>query len=319
MTENIGDRIVYARDLEEHFDTRGKHARAVAKGREQRIARGAYMARDAWEALDARNQYLARIYAVGETRRARPVLSHWSAAAIHDLPIVGAWPKLVHVAVPPATGGRSRNGVVKHALRLGDCDVVEIDGILVTSLPRTIVDIASSASPFSAIAMIDRALHIDRHGKHPPLLQRFELLAMRESMLPFRGHMRSLDLIQFAETAAGSPLESASRYSMRTIGCPRPRLQMSFYDDEGFIGDTDFDWPDFRHIGEADGKQKYFEPEYMAGRTPKQVLLAEKNREDRLRAVSLGFTRWDWATATNPRALRQLLSRAGLPMGVPWV
>lgn len=318
MTDNLGDRIVYARDLEEHFDTRGQHSRAAAKGREHRVARGAYMDRAIWEALDARNRYLARIHAVAETRRAQPVISHWSAAAIHDLPVVGAWPKLVHVIVPPTTGGRSRNGVVKHALRLQDIDIVEIDGMLVTSLPRTIVDVAGSSSPFSAISMIDRALHIDRHGKHPPLVQRHKLLATRESMLPFRGHARSLDLIEFAETAAGSPLESASRYSMRTIGCPRPRLQMSFFDDDGFIGDTDFDWPDFGHIGEADGAQKYFDPEYMAGRSPKQVLLDEKNREDRLRAVSRGFTRWGWATATNPRALRQLLLTAGLPMGVPW-
>lgn len=319
MTDFAPEGIVYARDLGDHFDTRGQHARAAANGAEHRVARGAYMQRGSWEALDSRNRYLARIRAVAETRRARPVLSHWSAAAIYDLPILGAWPQLVHTVVRPTTGGRSRNGVVKHTLRLGESDVVEIDGMQVTSLARTIVDLASSSSPLSAISMIDRVLHVDRRGGHPALLQREELLATWESMLPFRGHVRSLDLIKFGENAAGSPLESASRYSMRTIGCPRPRLQTPFFDDDGFIGDTDFDWPDFRHIGEADGDQKYFEPAFMAGRTSRQVLLDEKNREDRLRAVSRGFTRWGWAVATNPRALRQLLSTAGLPMGVPWV
>lgn len=318
MTDGTGDRIVYSRDLGERFDSRFLHARAVRAGSELRIARGAYLPRELWVASDKRGRYLLRIRAVAETRRLPPVLSHWSAAAVHDLPVVGAWPARVHLIVGKTSGGRSRNGVVKHNLRLDDRDVVVVDGLRVTSLARTIVDVASLNNPLSAIAMVDRVLHVDGRSRTQVLMGKGELLEMWESMLPFRGHARSRDLIEFGETAADTPIESVSRFHMRLIGCPRPRLQTPFFDSQGFIGRPDFDWPDFGHIGEADGARKYLDPAYREGRSADEVVHDEKVREDRLRAVSRGFSRWPWTVARNPGALRQLLASAGLPMGRRW-
>lgn len=319
MADAVDQRIVFARDLGEHFDTRFVHARAATAGSELRVARGAYLPRDVWEASDARGRYLLRIRAVAETRRVPPVLSHWSAAAIHNLPVVGQWPAQVHLMVGKTSGGRSRNGVVKHNIRLDDRDVVVIDGMRVTSLARTIIDVTSLNHSLSAIAMVDRVLHFDVRSRTPALLRRAQLLHTWESMLPFRGHARSRDLIEFGETAAATPIESVSRFHMRLIGCPRPRLQTPFFDRQGFIGEPDFDWPDFAHIGESDGDLKYLDPDYRGGRTADQVVRDEKVREDRLRAVSRGFTRWRWAVALNPRALRDLLEDAGRPMGQRWV
>lgn len=318
MADGTGNGIVYSRDLGEHFDTRFLHARAVTAGSELRVARGAYLPRELWEGSDERGRYLLRIRAVVETRRQPPVLSHWSAAAVHDLPVVGAWPTRVHLIVGKTGGGRSRNGVVKHNIRLDDRDVVMVDGLRVTSLARTIVDLTSLNYPLSAIAMVDRVLHVDARSRGPALLGREELLHMWESMLPFRGHARSRDLIEFGETAADTPIESVSRFHMRLIGCPRPRLQTPFFDRHGFIGRPDFDWPDFGHIGESDGDRKYLDPEFRGGRTADQVVRDEKVREDRLRAVSRGFSRWRWVVARNPGALRQLLADGGLPMGQRW-
>lgn len=318
MADGNEHRIVYSRDLDEHFDTRFIHARAAAAGTELRVARGAYLPRELWRASDRRERYLLQIRAVAETRRRSPILSHWSAAAVHDLPVVGRWPTRVHLIVGKTSGGRSRNDVVKHNLSLDGGDVVMVDGLRVTSLARTIVDIASLNHPLSAIAMVDRALHVDARSRVPALLERAELLRTWESMLPFRGHARSRNLIEFGETAADTPIESVSRFHMRVIGCPRPRLQTPFFDHWGFIGRPDFDWPDFGHIGEADGDRKYLDPEYRGGRTADEVVRDEKVREDRLRAVSRGFTRWPWEVAMSPGALRQRLADAGLPMGRRW-
>jgi hypothetical protein len=47
-------------------------------------------------------------------------------------------------------------------------------------------------------------------------------------------------------------------------------------------------------------------------------MIDEKIREDRLRALPLGVSRWRWNIAINPAALRALLSAAGLPMGISW-
>jgi hypothetical protein len=130
--------------------------------------------------------------------------------------------------------------------------------------------------------------------------------------MPFRGHARAADVIGFAETRADSPLESVSRVYMRLIGCPRPLLQSRFFDYQGFIGETDFDWPEFGLLGEADGDVKYLDPDYRQGRTADEVVRDEKVREDRLRALPRSVT------SSNPQALRKHLLAVGLPMGIRW-
>lgn len=308
----------YVRDLSDPYETRHQHARAVTTGRERRVARGVYVPEQAWAPLDARERYVALVRAVGRTRRFRPVISHWSAAAVHGLPITGPWPSVVHTIVGPTAGGRSRGGVVKHSLRLEDADVVELDGLLVTSVVRTVLDIASVGNFMTAVTMADRAIHVDRFGRRPPLCTKDELRDAWERSLPFRAFARSREVIAFAETNADSPLESVSRVTMRVIGCPRPRLQTPYYDHAGFIGDADFDWPDYRMIGEADGDIKYLDPMFRNGRTAEQVVLDEKIREDRFRALPRTVTRWRWRIAVRSDLLRAHLTAAGLPMGRPW-
>jgi hypothetical protein len=102
------------------------------------------------------------------------------------------------------------------------------------------------------------------------------------------------------------------------IGCPRPLLQTPYYDRAGFIGEADFDWPDYGTVGEADGDIKYLDPGFRNGRTAEQVVLDEKIREDRFRALPRTVSRWRWAIAIRPERLRERLMTAGLPMGRPW-
>jgi hypothetical protein len=121
---------------------------------------------------------------------------------------------------------------------------------------------------------------------------------------------RALD---FADSRSGSPGESLSRVVMHQVGFPQPMLQERFEDERGLIGFTDFWWPEFRLIGEFDGATKYVDQRFTAGSTSARVLMAEKRRENRLRALGPGVTRWDWRAATHPPELRALLIEAGLP------
>src|SRR5690606_23830406 len=105
--------------------------------------------------------------------------------------------------------------IAQHNRFLEDDEVVEIDGMLATSVARTVLDIATVASRFTAVAMADRALYVDRFRRDEPLTTKDELCALWEGSLPFRGHVRSRDVIEFAETLAESPLESVSRVTMR--------------------------------------------------------------------------------------------------------
>lgn len=68
-----------------------------------------------------------------------------------------------------------------------------------------------------------------------------------------------------------------------------------------------------RTRGEFDGRAKYLKPEYLNGRTASQVVINEKNRENRLRALGLTVVRWEWATALDRQRLQAVLRSAGLP------
>lgn len=311
--------LVLVRDLGDPNATRQQFARAARAGSEFRVARGAYLPTAYWQRLNDRDQYLARIGAVAETRRAAMVLSHWSAAAVHGLPIMGGWPHEVHATISPTSGGRSRGGVVKHAARLTDDDIVNVDGLLVTSKARTALDLATVGSFVAGALAVDRVLHADRRDRSiPPAATKAELLAVWERALPFKGHRRALKVIEFGVEDADSALETVSRVNMMVIGCPKPRLQTPYSDYQGFIGEVDFDWPEYGVVGEADGAIKYLDPSYRSGRTAEQVLLAEKDRHDRLAALPKRVSRWRWSVGVDASALRARLAQAGLPMGIPW-
>lgn len=306
--------IRFVRDIRDSFGSRQNLARAAQSGGVHRVARGAYLPFDTWSALDDREKYVALIHAVAATRKIRPIFSHWSAAAILGLPMIGSWPDTVHVIAGQTAGGRSRNRVVKHSLRLDDADVVEIDGLLVTSAARTVLDIAAIATPLVAVTMADRVLHVDRRGQRPAMATKAELFDVWERSHPFRAHVRTKKVIEFSTPLADSPLESVSRVNMKVIGCPPPQLQSRFYDYLGFVAETDFDWPSLKLIGESDGAAKYLDEHYRSGRSAAQVLLDERKRENRLRAMKLDVTRWGWSTAISPGALRAHLRHAGLPV-----
>jgi hypothetical protein len=306
--------LIFARHLTGADDSRRRHARAAASGAEVRISRGAYLAADAFDALDERQRYLLRIRSIAETRRARPVISHWSAAALHRLPMLGHRTSVVHITQPVDSGLRSANGVVRHSAPLLDSEVVEIGGILVTSISRTVLDLAACEDALAAVALADAALHVPRFGRRPPLTTPELLRQAWELRLPFRGHARSLDVIGFAVTNAETPIESVSRVTMRTIGCPAPALQVPHFDSRGFIGETDFYWDEYNVIGEADGDQKYLDAAHRSGRSAERVVLDEKIREDRLRAIPRRVVRWRWREAIDPRALHRILSGAGVPL-----
>jgi hypothetical protein len=294
--------------------SRRTHARRVLSKTETRVANGVYVETEPWRNLAQRDRYLLMIRAIAQTRRKDMVLSHWSAAALHGLPIVGPWPSQVHVSIGRVSGGRSRRGVAKHALVVSDNEVVEIDGMLVTSIPRTLIDLSIYGAPSTAIVALDRALLVDRQGRTPALVQPGELWDSYIARGTFRGAARARRMLEFGTEHSESPLESVSRLNMKIIRCPLPELQVAFHDHAGLIGYTDFYWRNSRLVGEADGDVKYLNESLRGGRTADEVVLDEKRREDRIRALHEGVTRWPWAIGINPQALRAHLRRAGLPI-----
>lgn len=129
-----------------------------------------------------------------------------------------------------------------------------------------------------------------------------------------RAHRRFRTVRSFVDGRSGSPGESLSRAVLHDRGWPPPILQQPFYDRSGLIGYVDFWWPQFGVIGEFDGYVKYSQGRYLRGATPADAVVAEKRREDRLRALFEVRTvvRWMWSDVTRAERLDGLLAAAGM-------
>lgn len=72
------------------------------------------------------------------------VISHDSALALYDLS--DAMPTAIHVTVP-RTASRRRRGLRLHTNQISHEEITNHEGLPVTTVPRTIVDVASSGLP----------------------------------------------------------------------------------------------------------------------------------------------------------------------------
>lgn len=290
--------------------------RLVDRGILHRLNRGQYVAQREWELLSKDQRYQVRVLAAATSRTAPPPLSHESAAVMWGFPVLGAWPLEVHFLSGRTSGGRSYSGIRIHAVGFDARDVVMRDGVLVTTVERTVVDLAARLDVKSAVAVIDRSLAVDRFGRVPPLTKKVKLRETLERMLPFRGSVRARALIEFGTELSGSTGESCSRVDIALNGFPDPVLQQTFVID-GTSYDTDFFWREFDSVGECDGDSKYFDPAILRGRTTAQVVKAEKDREDAIRRKVAAFARWNSAIAMSQYRLRDRLVELGLPPGRP--
>lgn len=210
------------------------------------------------------------------------VASHESAALVHDLPLFDLPP----YAVATRQWGAWRGGA-DGRVRIGPLPphhVCEVSGIPVTVLPRTVVDLARSASVRSAVVVGDAALRrsIDRPA----------LLEMLNEISEWADLGRARAVVDFLDRRAESALESLSRVIFHEYGVPPPEPQYEI-DLGSRLCRVDFYWKDFNTIGEADGRVKYT-GELDPSRSPEEVVWEEKLREDDLRDSGRKMVRWTY-------------------------
>lgn len=254
--------------------------RAVSNGTMRRLLRGAYVESAVWAEADAREQHVLRLRAIDGTRTAQPLFSHVSAAALHGLPVLGAWPSIGHVSAD--TPGRSRNGVAYHQALAGRTPGV-VGGLACTSLVDTLVDLALSSGFRSAIISIDHALHgvavaannrsrwksvASPEASRAAVEFKERIFEALHRFAPVRNFRRAEKAITFASHLSDSPGESLSRCGIHLLRFPEPELQHEFYDRQGFIGRGDFWWPGIRLLGEFDGEDKYRNPDCTRSCSP---------------------------------------------------
>ncbi|WP_354496664.1 hypothetical protein [Mycetocola sp. 2940] len=295
--------------------------REHAAGALMSIRRGMYTPSSLWSDLAARDRYLLRMRAVLDSRKSDAVFSHASAAALWDLPVVGPWPEFVHVYTVDGSRRSSRRGIRWHRAPLLEGDIVEVDGVLVTSPLRTLLDLARTTTFMSAVTTLDAGLAraVNENGRADAAVRLREMLVDRlDALARAPGTAKARCAIDFATHLAGSPGESVSRVQMHVLRFPKPELQFPVIDRNGTLWHSDFGWPVYRQLGEFDGFTKYTRAAYTNGKPIEEIVWAEKKREDLMRAATgYGMARWLWSDALRAPRLSGILSEAGLPRNRP--
>ncbi|MCD1268508.1 hypothetical protein B5M43_006525 [Microbacterium sp. MEC084] len=299
---------VYTRaDLEELGMTDRAIRKAVAEGRAHRIRPGAFVKASEWRAAHSEQRQRAGAQAALQAARGRPVFAGVTAAAVQGLPLFRERDDRVHVLAGASRAAAANAFVVRHEAPLDDQDVVDVDGMLVTSLDRTVFDLIRVMRPEAGVALTDAALRL------VPVEHEFrDRLRERIARAPgARGIRRARIVADFADSRADSPGESASRWFLHVLGFRVIRLQVHFLGPDG----SDL-WVDFgfkKGHGEFDGASKYTDPHFLRGRTPEQALIDEKRREDWLRGITQEpFARWMDRDMPNARALGARLASFGI-------
>ena len=133
-------RITLSRDLAAAGYTPGELARMARVGELVHIRRGAY-AEPADGEPDPRVAHLQLLEATVPQCCPEAVVSHTSAAALHELPVWREHLSRVHLTRDRHGGGRTRRWVQVHGVPLRDSEVVELSGFRATGLARTVVDL----------------------------------------------------------------------------------------------------------------------------------------------------------------------------------
>ena len=291
---------------------RAELARRVNGGELTRIMRGAYVPTPYWKSLDRHAKYRLQVLASIVLSGRDQVVSHASAAALWRLPWIPGWPPRTHVT---ASGNMASSALfARHRARTeGQLEV--IDGTFVTSLAQTVIDVAATESFETAVAAADAALRRRLHpepGLPASTVTRETLLADLPGLALNHGRARALQVVEFADERSDRPGESLSRVTMKRAHISTPELQVELRGGSGKKYFVDFWWPEFDAFGEFDGRYKYSDPEFLAGRTPAQAVYDEKLREDDLRSPGRRCARWEWQVAGSVQLLRARLMRAGV-------
>lgn len=277
-----------------------------------RVRMGEYVQACRWAELSPDERHRALVLAtVRRMRGADQIVSHLSAAAVWEMPIVGAWPDRVHVTMDALSAGSSAL-ISRHRISRMP-DGVERHGMVVTSPARTVVDIARTCALASALTAADWTV---RNG----LCTLAELDREVEAIEPGRRGRTGAQAVQLlVDPRSQSPGESLSRARMYELGFAQPSLQVLLEDSRGEFGAADFGWPGV--IGEFDGERKYRATGDAGDLASEDVVIKEKKREDRIRRTDLRVARWCWVDALPSPAAGMVaaLQAVGLsPQGSPW-
>lgn len=208
------------------------------------------------------------------------VISHASAAGIWG--ISPSDPATVHLIMNAAIQRGRRPGIRAHRMRLRRDEVTHRDGLKLTTLARTLIDVAPSLPARDTEQALAAAMRLqsDVEKETRVLLERY----------PRMGGMRALRALVFADTPPAfvrSEAEARFLSLIRSAGLPLPEANVRC----GMF-EVDFLWRTHRLVAEIDGY------EFHASRA---AFHADRRRDLALNAAGFRVVRIGWRQLNEQR------------------
>lgn len=212
------------------------------------------------------------------------VVSGRAAARVHHLD--GAWDEVIEVS----SSRRIRlNGVSSHIRDLREADRTIRDGIPVTSVERTLMDLAALISKKDLEVALDSALR-----QRKTTIARLKWCVSNGRRKGVKGIGVLAGLIENRCATSESPLETRLAQILRRSSLPMPEAQFRVMDGTRVIGRFDFAYPPAKLIVEVDGYR------WHSGKSAWQRDRTRDNALNRLGWTVLRFTAED---LRSPRAV----------------
>ncbi len=194
-------------------------------------------------------------------------LSNACATALWEIrPYTGVW---IDVTVPAGSGRVSRDRIRLHRSRVfSAADLTTHRGIRVTTVARTLLDVAARLQPPSLARTVEQT----------EIRRLFDLTAVEQALARHPNHpgakplTKALELYRHEEFTR-SELEAAFRALCAAHGIPQPLVNHIVEGQE-----VDFYWPDQRVMVETDGRQTHLTHAAL-----------ERDRARDARHVALGY------------------------------
>ena len=254
----------------------------VRSGELIRMRQGVYATKRAadWAAADPVRAHALKVLAATATVGGNAVASFQSAALLHHLSLLTSPPAGTVTLTLAKKWNRAKPAdVVFHASELPREHVTKLYNLRVTTVARTVADLARTLPFMDAVVVADSALSQEKTTT-PELL-----LALAQSK-GWPGVRQARRALEFADERAESPLESAARVVFAEAGLEPPELQVTIHGERAqFAARVDFLWRAQQVIAEADGLVKY---------NDRNDLLDERERDHQLREAGYTAVHFTW-------------------------
>src|SRR5260221_645692 len=241
----------------------------------------AELTRGPFTVAEARRAGLARWNLEGASwRRLAPGVYAWAG-----IPVTSALKlEAFRLRMPESAAFSGKTSAWLHGLDVTPCEPVEIEldccdavtrrGFRATSMVRTLFDLNRRLTLVEAVVVTDMALHSG-------LVRRSELTDWIDSCAGRKGVEAARRVLEHADSAAESPMESRLRMLLVLNGLPKPGVQVTVRDEKGeFVGRPDLYYPEHRLGIEYDGE------------THRVSLVQDNRRQNRLLMAGIRLLRF---------------------------